>query len=49
MGQRDKDEDSLPMRTTVPGGVAAFRASPEREKAYFQPGITPFARFGTLK
>ncbi len=44
----DKGRASLPMRTTVPGGVAAFRASPERENAYFQPGIAPFARSGTL-
>jgi hypothetical protein len=27
------------MRVTVPGGVAAFTASLEREKAYLQPGI----------
>jgi hypothetical protein len=29
----------LPIKRTVPGGVAAFTAWREREKAYFQPGI----------
>lgn len=36
----EKIEADSPMRRTVPGGVAALTASREREKAYFQPGMS---------